>query len=131
MKLFIINGYGLDAQMSCIETYAIVCISMEDAERQLNLIIEEQRYIAKGETFCGVEYYETLRKRNGQIQSYTLEMLYDIRNPAQKESFLSGTLVIQGNIALDEFLPVLDESSRPEIRVMKQASISIKELEVL
>lgn len=131
MKIFVINGYGMNAAESCIETYAIVCKSREDAEKQLAMIIEEQVMIAKGETSYGVQYIETIRKKNGKIHHYHLEQLFDLRKPEHRESFLWSTLVVAGNIKLDEFHPVFDEdSNRPEYRTMTLASISIREQEV-
>lgn len=131
MKIFVVNGYGVNPAESCIETYAIVCTSREDAEKQLEMIIEEQVMIAKSETSYGIQYIETIRKRNGNIHYYLLQQLFDLRKPEHRESFLWSTLVVGGNIKLDEFQPVFDEDSdRPELRIMSLASISIREQEL-
>lgn len=131
MKIFVVEGYGLNPAESCIETYAIICKSREDAEKQLEMIIEEQVMIANGETSYGVQYIETIRKRNGEIHHYLLEQLFDLRKPEHRESFLWSTLVVAGNIKLDEFHPVFDEdSNRPEYRTMTLASVSIREQEL-
>lgn len=131
MKIYVVNGYGYNPSESCIETYAIVCTSREDAEKQLDMIIEDQLIVAKSETYCGIQYAETIRKRNGNIHHYSLEMIYDLRKNEHKESFLWSTLVIGGNINNDEFHPVIDEDNdKPEIRVISQASISIREQEI-
>ncbi|ROT19595.1 hypothetical protein EEL53_10145 [Muribaculaceae bacterium Isolate-114 (HZI)] len=130
MKIYVIQGYGYDPTESKIETYAIVCMSREDAERQLDMIIEEQTMIARSETYCGIEYVETIRKRNGKVSHYKIEMIYNLRNQEHKEAFLWSTLVIGGNIKNDEFHPVMDDGDSPEYRIMTQASITIREQEI-
>lgn len=130
MKIYVVHGYGCDPSESNIETYAIVCTSREDAEKQFNMIIEEQLMMAKSYTYCGVQYVETLRKRNGKIHHYHLDMIYDLRNPAQKEAFLWSTKVTGGNINNDEFHPVIDNDDRPELRIITEASVSIREQEI-
>lgn len=130
MKIYVVHGYGSNPSESNIETYAIVCTSREDAENQFNMIIEEQLMFAKSYTYCGVQYVETLRKLNGKIHHYHLEMVYDLRDPAQKESFLWSTKVVGGNISNDEFHPVIDNENRPELRIVTNASVSIREQDI-
>lgn len=131
MKIFVVSGFGINPAESCMETYAVVCKSRDDAEKQLEMIVEEQVMIAKSEVSSGVQYIETIRKKNGNIHHYLLEQLFDLRKPYHRESFLWSTLVVAGNIKLDEFHPVFDEdNNRPEYRVMSLASLSIREHEV-
>ena len=131
MKIFVVNGYGMNPAESCMETYAIVCKSREDAEKQLEMIIEEQVMVAKSEVSSGIEFFEKVTKRNGEMTHYRLEQLFDLRKSEHRESFLWSTLVVAGNIKLDEFHPVFDEDNNcPEHRIMVLASISIREQEI-
>lgn len=131
MKIYVVQGYGYDPSDNCLETYAKVFTSRKNAEKHLNMIIEEQTGIAESYRYSGIEYVETIQKRNGNLFYYGLEQIYDLRKPEHKEAFLWSTLVIGGNIKNDEFHPVFDEyNERPELRIMKQISISIREQEI-
>lgn len=131
MKIYVVQGYGYNPSESCMETYAIVCSSQEDAEKQLCMIIEEQVMFAKSETYCGIQFIEDIQKINGNIRKYSIKMLYDLRKPEHKEAFLWSTLVIAGNIKNDEYHPVFDENDdRPMLRLMTQTSVSIREHEM-
>lgn len=131
MKIFVVEGYGLNPAESCLETYAIICTSREDAEKQLEMIIEEQVMIAKSEICNGIQCTETICKKNGNIDYYLIQQRFDLRKSEHRESFLWSTLVVAGNIKLDEFHPVFDEDSdRPEYRTMTLASVSIREQEL-
>lgn len=131
MKIFVVEGYGLNPAESCLETYAIVCTSREDAEKRLETIVEEQVMVAKSEICNGIQCTETIYKKNGNIDYYLIQQRFDLRKSEHRESFLWSTLVVAGNIKLDEFHPVFDEDSdRPEYRTMAIASISIREQEL-
>lgn len=126
MKLFVVKGYGYDPTEFGLETYAKVCASQAEAEKELHDIAEEQVSFVEGETYYGATYVETLRKRNGNIIDYKLEMIYDISDKEQKESFLRSTLVIGGGINNEDFQPLLNDCSS-KIKIIKQCSISISE----
>lgn len=131
MKIYVVHGFGYDISEASIETYAIVCTTREDANNQLAMIIEDHSIIAKSSRSYGIEFIETLRKKNGEIIHWKLEQIFDLRKSSHTEEFLYSTLVVGGNIKLDEFHPVINEGNRPEFRIMPLASVSIREQEII
>lgn len=130
MKIYVVHGYGCNPAESCFDTYAIVCTSREDAEKQLGMIIEEQIMIAKSEVSTGITFTEEISKVNGKLTHHLIRQVFDVNKPEQRESFLWSPQVIGGNIMLDEYHPVTDDPTRPEHKHMTLASVGIREQEI-
>lgn len=130
MKIYIVHGYGSNPSECCFDTYAIVCTSREDAEKQLGMIIEEQVMFAKADVSTGIDFTEEISKVNGKLTHHLIRQLFDVNKPEQREALLWSTPVVGGNIKPDEYHPVTDDPTRPEYKYLTLASVGIREQEI-